>query len=117
MMIDASKEPSQHIVFFHHVRLQVGLGCHFKNFILRDHSAVPMSIGSGVGTNSRQRVISRSPLSDGSSCALPLLSRDLQAVVNGWLSPRICSARKPSRLNAAPLPSFSAYSTSRSALK
>lgn len=88
------------------------LRCQFNNFMLWNHAVCSVPKESIEGINSRQRVINLSPFIAGSSCALPLLSRDLQAVTSEWFSPSSRSARKPNRLNAAALPRRSAYSTS-----
>jgi hypothetical protein len=109
---DAGEQPAEHVVFFDNGRGQTEIGRELQEFGAGNHDgrsfAARRAFAHVSGIHSRQARTRRGHSRPGSSFALPCVSRVRQAETRSfwwvWVS-----ARKPIRLNTAPLPSFSAY--------
>jgi len=102
MSINAGEHPTEDVILLYDMRCERCLYGEVKDFTLVDQPVAPDT--QDDGTMSRHLEMSRLQSKAGSSLALPAVSRARQSSTSAALSSRL-SARKPSRLNTAPLPS------------
>src|ERR1700683_2934184 len=102
MSIDAGEQPAQDVILLDNMRVERCLRRKIEDFASVDQSAFPCAQDDGM--RSRHLEMSRLQSKAGSSLALPAVSLTRQNSAS--IAPSLCfSARKPRRLNTAPLPS------------